>query len=96
MKGCWLALVTMILGLAGCTSTPKREMKQTQVEEFSIPPAKYDNPPEYPKDDRGFAPKISGQPFNMSGVGQGGGSGGPGGSGGLPGGPSSGMSAPRR
>ena len=90
MKGCWLTIATLIIGLTGCSNTPKREMQQEQVQDFSIPPAKYDAPPEYPRDDKGLQIKQSGQPFNMSGVGQGSGPN-------MPGGPSSGMGgSPRR
>lgn len=89
MRGCWLTLALLVFGLVGCNTTPKREMKQEQVEEFSIPPAKYDAPPDYPRDDKPFTIKQSGGPMNMGGVGQ------PNGPN-LPGGPSSGMSAPRR
>jgi hypothetical protein len=92
MKGCWLTFATVIIGLTGCASTPNREMKQAQVEEFSIPPAKYDAPPDYPRDDRGFMPKSGGMPMNMGGVGQGGTPGLPGG----PGGGSGSMGGSRR
>ena len=88
MKGCWLALTTVILGLTGCAGTPKREMQQPQAEEFSIPPAKYDTPTDYPRNEQGFMPKGPGQPFNTSGVGQGSAPN-------LPGGPSSGMGGRR-
>lgn len=89
MKGCWLTIATLVLGSMGCSSTSKREMQQEQVQEFSIPPAKYDAPPEYPREDKGFQIKPTGGPMTMGGVGQGGGPN-------LPGGPSSGMGSPRR
>lgn len=79
MKGCWLALAAGIIGLTGCTGTPKREMRQEAVEEFSAPPPRLDRPPDYAGESRLLTPKTP-MPFNMNGVSQPGSAGVPGGS----------------
>lgn len=82
MRGLVLLMMLAVISSLGCKNSPKRELRQPHVEEFAVPPASYNMPPEYPRDDKALMPKSS-QPFNVQGIGQGGGVGGPGGAGGM-------------
>jgi hypothetical protein len=79
MKGVWLILV---VGAIGCTSTPKREMRQPTAEEFSTPPSNmYTQPLTPPRDQQLLTPKSTAPGLNtgMGGPAMGGpGMGGPG------------------
>lgn len=78
MRGVWLVIA---LGLVGCTSTPKRQMRQPMPEELVSPPAgTYTTPPEANRDQPILQPKQSGP-----GAGMGPGSGSPAGPGASPG-----------
>ena len=61
MRGVWLILVAGLVGAVGCTSTPKREMRQPTKEELVAPPeGSYVNPPDYTRDQPGLQPKQAG------------------------------------
>lgn len=56
----WSFVLTLAtIGLVGCNSTPKREMRPPVTEEFNLPPEKYNNPPEVPRDTPLIAPKTA-------------------------------------
>jgi hypothetical protein len=86
MKRVWLLLVA---GLMGCTTTPKREMRATNPQEFTTPPPHmYLTPPDLPRDKPLLTPKNPGPGFNtppsVGGPGMGGPSFGPGAPGAFP------------
>lgn len=64
MKGLWLVTALGVAALTGCNSTPKREMRPSPAEEFSVPPEKYNNPPDYPRDTPILTPKATGPGLN--------------------------------
>lgn len=80
MRGVWLVVALGILGTVGCTSTPKREMRQPTKEEFVGPnPGEYVNPPDYTRDQPVLTPKQAATGLNsMPGIGGANGPGGPG------------------
>jgi hypothetical protein len=62
MRGVWLVIA---VGLAGCTSAPKRELRQPVNEELATPPAHmYLTPPDVPRDKPLLTPK--GPPPNLN------------------------------
>lgn len=74
MKGVWLATAFGALGLVGCNTTPKREMRPPVTEELVAPPANlYNTPPDVPRDQPVLTPKSNGPGLNpgtgMSGMG---------------------------
>jgi len=75
MKAVWLTVAAGMIGLAGCASTPKREMRPPAAEEFATPPANmYNTPPDVPRDQPLLVPKSNTPSLNS----------GPGGMGGMP------------
>jgi hypothetical protein len=67
MKGSWRLIGITLIGLAGCTPMPKREMRQSTAEEFSTPPPNmYNSPPDVPRDQPLLTPKTNAPPFNAS------------------------------
>ena len=90
MKGVRIIIALGLLGAIGCTSTPKREMRQPVKEELTSPPeGQYLNPPDYTSDQPTLVPKANTPGLNTNGMP---GAGGPG----APGGPSSGASGMRK
>ena len=88
MRGVWMVLAA-VLGSVGCTSTPKRQMRQPTAEEFAIPPATmYNTPPDIPRDGPLLMPKTGtpGSGPAIPGPSMGGPGGGPGMGMGAPGG----------
>ena len=74
MKSVWLIAAVGALGLVGCNTTPKREMRPPASEELvSPPPNTYANPPDVPRDQPLLTPKSNGPGVNpgagMSGMG---------------------------
>lgn len=76
MRGVWLVIA---LGVAGCTTTPKREMRQPVQEELVSPSAGYEVPPDYTRDQPLLQPKQPGPGLNTGAGAPGLGAGGPGG-----------------
>jgi len=54
MRGVWVAIV---VGVVGCTSTPKREMRQPQAEEFVTPTDNLKEVPDLTRDQPLLVPK---------------------------------------
>jgi hypothetical protein len=78
MRGVWLAIVIALIGSVGCTTTPKREMKQPHDEELVTPPeGTYGTPVDYTRDQPVLQPKPNAPGLNTGGPGMGG-PGGPG------------------
>jgi len=74
MKSVWLIAAVAALGLAGCHTKPKREMRPPVTEELVAPPPNtYNTPPDVKRDEPLLTPKSNGAGLNpgtgMSGVG---------------------------
>ena len=68
MKGVWLVLAAGVLGALGCTSTPKRDLRQPAAEEFSSPPPDtYTQPFTPPRQDQLLVPKTTTPNLNSLG-----------------------------
>jgi hypothetical protein len=80
MRGVWLVVAVGLVASVGCTSTPKRELRQPIKEELVGPgPGEYTNPPDYTRDQPLLTPKQSATGLNsMPGLGGPAGQGGPG------------------
>jgi|GEM_PF-6388611 len=67
MKAIWLTVAAGVVGLTGCASTPKRQMRQPTEEEFATPPAHmYTAPPDIPRDQPLLTPKTNTPAFNSA------------------------------
>jgi hypothetical protein len=83
MKDVRLVLLAGVLGALGCTSTPKRDLRQPTAEEFpTLPPNAYNQPFTPPRQEQLLTPKATAPNLNsmggpMSGPGMGGPGGGP-------------------
>ncbi len=63
MKHVWLVTALGVAALVGCNTTPKREMRPPVTEEFSTPPARLNDPPDYSRDTPALTPKVGGPPM---------------------------------
>jgi hypothetical protein len=69
MRGVWLGIAIGCVAAIGCTNTPKREMRQPQVEELTSPPqGTYLDPPDYTKDQPLLVPKNNTPGLNTPGM----------------------------
>jgi hypothetical protein len=59
MRGVWLAIAIGVIAGVGCTSTPKRQMRQPAEEEFVSPTDNYKDPPDYSRDQPVLVPKST-------------------------------------
>ena len=80
MRGVWLVVAFGLVASVGCTSTPKRELRQPIREELVGPgPNEYTTPPDYTRDQPVLTPKPTTTGLNsMPGLGGPTGTGGPG------------------
>ena len=68
MRGVWLILAAGVIGAAGCTNTPKREMRQVTSEELvGPPPGTYLEPRAADRDQPILQPKQNTPGLNTGG-----------------------------
>jgi hypothetical protein len=68
MKRGWIVLSAAVVALAGCGTTPKRQMRMEHGEEIpTIPPNLYTSTPDLPRDQPLLTPKAGAPNLNTNG-----------------------------